>query len=611
MQKTLLFLLMVTVGIGVFGQESHGRGGLKMIKKQPVKYTPEGKTDVQQAIIAGENRGMLDANIGTTWYDMQSYNNLMSRIYSFNDGTVGAVWQCSGQNQNPDRGTGYNYFNGSGWGTPLMHLGSDARTGWPSYAPWGPNGEIIAHYWYPSGQPGPIKFFRRENKGTGDWLESQVFGPEGLSIVWHSIFTSGANNQYVHLLARVYDGAYQGLENALLYYRSSDGGQTWDWEHVIIDGLGSDYFTTSSNLGFSWAKPVGNTIAFCYGFDQFNGMVFKSYDNGESWEQILVYESPIDPFNIPGDTDPFGCGDGCSSIALDANGQAHVVFPKMVHQYIGGELFWIPSTEGIIYWDETKPVLDSTIISSYTNEFLIEAGLLVGYMLPDPFIGGYEILAVQMDYGHSYTSFPQLGIDDQNNLFMVYTSLAPGYTNMENNFRHVLVSASYDNGASWEVPVDINTNIMYIFSECVYPATSVNVADKIHIIFQEDNSPGIYEWLTNHDPVENRMVHMEFDKDYFVKVNETSAITGGVEVSTLYPNPATSGTSFFVRTINQSNVGVIITNTLGQVVQEIGFGIKNPGKNLIDIDVSDLETGLYYCTVKIDYQCFTNKLMVR
>lgn len=610
MKKTVLLILMISLGIAVIGQASGDFGKQKMVKKPVMKVTPDGYVSGQESLIIGENRGIMDATMGLTWYDMQSYNNLMSRVYAYDDGTIGAVWQCAGQNLTPNRGTGYNYYDGSGWGASIPHLGSDDRTGWPCYAPWGPNGEIIAHYWYVTGQQGPIKFFRRENKGTGEWLESQVFGPEGVSLVWHSMFTSGENKQYVHLLARTYDVPYQGQENALLYYRSSDGGVTWDWEHVIIEGLGVDYFPTASNLSYSWAEPVGNTIAFSYGFDQFDGMVFKSNDNGENWEEILVYESPFPPDEVPGDSDPFGCGDGCTAIALDASGMAHVVFSKMIHQYIGGELYWVPSCEGVIYWNETKPVLDSTIISTYTNDFLAEEGLLVGYILPDPNTGGYELEAEQFDYGCSYTSFPQLGIDEQNNMFLTYAAISPGYSNGTNNYRHIHVNASYDNGASWEGPKDICTSIFYIASECVYPVTSVHTTDKVHIIFQEDLLPGIFEWLNNHQAMENRMIHMEFDKDFFVSVNEPFALKPEVEVSPCYPNPAVTETNFYIELGKPAIVSLQITNAFGQTVKDINPGVKNAGRNLITFDVSELKPGMYYCIIEVENQSFTNKLMV-
>jgi len=72
------------------------------------------------------------------------------------------------------------------------------------------------------------------------------------------------------------------------YYRSSDGGDSWDVEGEIIDGLGEDYFTSINALSYAWANPVGSTIAFTYGFDEFGGNIFKSIDDGDNWEIIEV-----------------------------------------------------------------------------------------------------------------------------------------------------------------------------------------------------------------------------------------------------------------------------------------------------------------------------------
>ncbi|MCK9401658.1 MAG: hypothetical protein M0Q51_16940 [Bacteroidales bacterium] len=52
--------------------------------------------------------------IGTTIYDLQSNASLQNRIYCYDDGTNGAVWTLGfSETTFPDRGTGYNFFNGS------------------------------------------------------------------------------------------------------------------------------------------------------------------------------------------------------------------------------------------------------------------------------------------------------------------------------------------------------------------------------------------------------------------------------------------------------------------------------------------------------------------
>ncbi len=63
----------------------------------------------------------------------------MNRIYEDPDGNIGATWINKGVNGVPDRGTAYNFFDGTSWSGQVPHLGNDPNNGFPSYAPWGPN----------------------------------------------------------------------------------------------------------------------------------------------------------------------------------------------------------------------------------------------------------------------------------------------------------------------------------------------------------------------------------------------------------------------------------------------------------------------------------------
>ena len=613
MKKILLISLIALFSTSSFSQYYYQTAQKKQVKQVETTISPDQISLNTDEMLIGQKATSMIGSAGTTWYDLQSYTNIMNRIYEYPDGTVGAIWMAAGENLEPNRGTGYNYYENSSWDALNMHIGDDPRTGWPSYAPWGENGEIVSHYWYDADAlPGPIKFFRREVKGEGDWIESEAFGPDGLSIVWATMMTSGENNEHIHLLARTYDAPYMGQENALLYYRSSDGGETWDIEHEIIEGLGEDYFPASANLHYAWARPNGGAIAFCYGFDDYDGMVFKSTDNGESWEKTVVFESSIDPFDIPTDSDIIPCGDGSCAIALDSEGKAHITFSKKLMIYVEGAYQWYPTaTDGVIYWNESMAPLDTTIISSYTNEFLIEGGYLAGYMLPDD-EGSYEILEEQSNYGNqSMTSFSQLAIDDNDNIFLVYSSLAPGFDNAVMNYRHILVNVSFNGGSLWIGAEDLTNDLLYLFSECVYPAISPAVGDKIHIIFQEDSDPGIYEWLTNHDAHENSITHLEYDKFYFTDMKEASLNAEGLELSQNYPNPAINTTYFSVQLGTSSEVTMELRNSIGQTVTYYNYGILNQGKTNLSMDVSELPAGIYYYTVFANDQRKTQKLIVQ
>ena len=97
---------------------------------------PGGQNFVPGPFIIGQKERNF-AVIGNTWYDTQTYNsgNLMNRIYEYPDGFIGATWMHKGSSGTPDRGTAYNYYDGSAWSTQALHLGNDPNNGFPSYAP--------------------------------------------------------------------------------------------------------------------------------------------------------------------------------------------------------------------------------------------------------------------------------------------------------------------------------------------------------------------------------------------------------------------------------------------------------------------------------------------
>lgn len=547
--------------------------------------------------------------LGTTWNDLQTlnYGNVMQRMWAYPDGTIGSSWLAAGQDNIPDRGAGYNYFDGTDWGEPNLHVGPEDRMGSPCYAPWGPEGEIIALYRYPATGNGSIFFYKREVKGEGDWIEVERLPPTGISLVWHSMITSGENHEHIHLLAETYDEPYEGQENALLYYRSSDGAESWDIEEEIIEGLGDDYFADINDLSYDWANPVGDTIAFSYGFDEFGGRVFKSYDNGGTWEFITAVISPYSPLNPPLTSDRFGCGVGSSACVLDSEGKAHVAFARMFRNFQEDGVYYEPYTDGMLYWNESMPPLDSTIISTYTIEYLEEGGYLMGWILGDE---TYEIPELQPTYANALCAYPQLSIDADDNLFMAYSSLAPGYSNGIYDYRHIVTNSSFDGGLTWEGQRDLNTDLEFIFSECAFPMMPPFSLDEIHVTYQEDDQPGINEWLEDHAPVENRIHHMKFDKSFFTGIAEKNSSLG-LLMSECYPNPASESLSFIVNIQRKSNVSYFVSNITGQVVKEFTYTDMRQGNNTISIDVSEFLSGVYFCTVNDGLYQTTQKFIVK
>ena len=72
--------------------------------------------------------------VGTTTYDLQSNATVMDRILRHNDGTISVAWTRSSEFNTAwsDRGTGYNFYDGSAWDAHPASSLESSRSGWPS-----------------------------------------------------------------------------------------------------------------------------------------------------------------------------------------------------------------------------------------------------------------------------------------------------------------------------------------------------------------------------------------------------------------------------------------------------------------------------------------------
>jgi hypothetical protein len=279
----------------------------------------------------------------------------------------------------------------------------------------------------------------------------------------------------------------------------------------------------------------------------------------------------------------------------------------MVKIWVEGAVNFYPYTDGLIYWNETMPVLDTTIISSYTMQYLEDAGNLIGWVMAS---GPYEIPDGQPHYANGLCGFPQLSIDADDNLFVASSTLAPDYDNGEFFYRHILVNSSWDGGTTWEGQQDLNTDLQYLFSECAYPVMAPVIDDYLHIVFQEDPFPGMFEWLNNHAAIENRMMAMKLEKNLFVGVPEDGR-QSSFELSQVFPNPVNAFATLNLKLDKTSSIIINIVTLTGQVVKTSNEGVYDAGNTAIRLDVSDLAPGVYYCVINVDQERMARKIVVR
>ena len=447
----------------------------------------------------------------------------------------------------------------------------------------------------------------------GEWEESSLAGPTaGIGIVWPAMVTNGPDHNTIHLLARSYNAdniPYMGQNGALLYSRSMDGGATWDIQNYFFDELGPDYFVNIEADGYAWAEPRGNTLAFSVGFDFGPACIMKSTDNGDTWEFIPAYECPYYP-PPSGASLPYGAGDGTQALAIDGSGIVHVVFGRMRYVYDDAAARnYYPATDGLIYWNETMPVMDSTLISTYTLDNLIAAGNLVGWVI-DPGISG---LIDFPSYYTSLTSHPQMLIDENNRIFVIYTGAAPTFNSGTWNYRHIYGNSSSDGGASWNGIVDFNTDLVYIFAECVYPAMSPVLADgQFHFLFQNDPEPGIFVWATQQPaPGPNSITYMSHETSFLTGENDNPIINDNeLTVSQNFPNPFETETYIDVTIDEPGQISFVVSDVTGRIVYSDDYGRITNTKLRIRFENNNLPAGIYYYKVTSGSGSFTGKMMV-
>ena len=550
---------------------------------------------------------------GTTKYDLQSNSLLGNRVWLHEDGTAGAVWTMGleGAPGFSGRGTGYNYFDGSAWGPAPDTRIEDDRCGWPSYAAWGENGEIVVSHL--AGQSiytdGGLMLNKREEKGVGDWTEIYIPGSAGMGgtdITWPRVMTSGTNHEYIHIIVPA-ASAYADQDLPLLYIRSNDGGETWtDW--TILEEINSDYYNGFSADDYTWAESRGDVIAFTISSPWHDWIIMKSTDNGENWEKIIPWEHPYPFFdwNSTITTDTIWAPDNSADIAIDENGLIHAVcgLTRVAHTEVGTTYSYWPWTDGIIYWDETmEPFTNENQHYALKYDNLTEDVNYIGWVVDGELM---EELLSYRELGMS--TMPNITADN-GQIVVVWSSITPGYHNGQFNFRHIWTRRSYDNGApnSWGELMDINTDIAHWLDECIYPvlAGSFDDADNAFFIYNTDATPG-----TALDGDHDYQTNTEYVLNYIPVGIENNISFTDANVSQNYPNPAT-GTSVVNVTLPQSaNLSIEVTNLMGQVVYTADKGAVNAGMHSFTIDASNLGSGVYFYTVKAGESSVTKKMIV-
>jgi len=548
-----------------------------------------------------------------TVYDLQSNSSVENRLYYYpGDGTLGAVATMAHDNTFSDRGTGYNYFDGSNWGAQPSARIEGVRTGWPSYAPWGPNGEIVvAHQ---SGTT-PLIVSTRATKGTGTWTQAELFPPTGASgLLWPRLVTNGPDHMYVHIICMTSPTGNGGvvwndLDGALVYNRSLDGGTTWDgWQ--LLDGMTSADFLAFSGDSYSWADPQGDILCFTSGDNWYDQFIMKSTDNGDTWTKTVVWPCPF-TFWAGGDTTGnFYCADGTNTLAIDATGKVHLAFGmQRANGDETGAKFWFPFTEGVVYWNEDMPAFPEMM----DWDQLYADGNMIGWVT-DTMVW-YAATTELAYYYNSMTSHPNLVIDDAGDIFCIWDQVTTLRDVNNYMLRHLYGRASFDGGDQWHDFVGLTDDFLYTWSECVFPYVAKNSNDNLYIIMQEDDEAGLQFYGSSGAQgqvsiTQNNQTVLTRDKALFYPFAVQNLTNDKFRVSQNFPNPVREYTNFDVQSVRGGLLAVELISSLGRTVWSSSPVTIGAGTYPVTIDGSNLRSGIYICKVTLDGISVTTKMIV-
>lgn len=609
MKNCYILFVLLLIAPGISAQRGKLPQELKSFSvKMPVSFINESTNGISvEPPYLNPSKIYLWEEVGTTVYDLQTNQTVDNRIYLYPDNTVGVTYTFGNQPPSyPDRGTGYQYFDGTQWLSPFPSARvEDVKTGWPSYSHLGTGGEVFVSHIFGTG----LVMCKRPVKGAGSWTQANIPQPPGLSPYWPRICVNGNS---IHILAAS-NVAYQGQTNPFVYYRSLDGGDTWDIMGTMFPQLSpaSGYTWGFGADVYDWAEPQGNNLAFLVGSKVTDLVLMKSSDNGDTWTKTTIFQHPYPDWkdNVLTPDTPYVC-DGAHAVALDAQGNAHVAFGlnRMLNDDTTDASYsYFPGVDGLAYWREGDPVFTSANPDDVWN-----LGKLVGYVLDLDSSGvvldNYTTGSIA-SYQVGLTSQPQISIASNGNIYLIFRSLVETMmSSAPQFFSHIWGRVSIDGGNNWCDFVELTAGQDHEFAECVFPAMSKTINNKLHIMYQYDFEPGTSIGADGDPTGINSIMYATFEHNDIavncvVNVEHTN-LSGELFI---YPNPAGDYVNVVINNNKNSETSISVFDIIGNRL--LDYNTVTGRCKTEKLDISNLKNGMYLVRIESGNETYFKKLM--
>ena len=649
MKKVFLLSLGLILGLGAFAQrnvviKNDAKQGVAKAKTVAVgnEMTTDASSYAPQAVksaVINRYDEMEDGETMWTHYDLQSNQYVANRMYQLPNGNVAVTATMSHQdNQSAtDRGTGYNFYSNGEWDDQPETRVEPFKTGWPSIAQFGANGEILLAH-----GNGHMQCFVRTTAGQGDWTYVGALPdyPDGYAYTteyptWPRIVTCGDNHNIAVAVA-VLQHSISDDETDLqtVMWRSEDPANidSWTVSYGPLHETGWDHNQFSADDYCMAAN--GHNVALMYSGCLTNSVwMFKSTDDGATWTSTRVWENPYEGREF--DEEPaWGMEDTLfmpmnGSIVIDNAGTVHVALNtfEMAHTLEnepGYYTYWSGrAVDGILYWNDTQeaPMQSPDGNPHHAARLWWPAGEGYVHMEPDStrwigFIPMYEGIDWSNDLyymsGSEYISkfygasgHPALSCDADGNLACAFSSPCTNRTNGTYYFRSIYVSYRDAEKGYWEQDEDdLMEDVMLMYSEGVFTSAVQNTVNngEFWFSYQADDQIGFY-WGSNATQAaatENIIHGVKVIRT--VGVEETEAQDA---IYSVYPNPAKD--YVVVSSAMDVNATITFVNLAGQTVKSFNQNLTT-GENTVNIDI---ESGVYFCTINANGFNKTVKVVVK
>ena len=522
MKKSLLLILAMTLCASLIAQQApNAKVAVKInnaAKTEKSSFTMSAKTSNDEwnspkevlppfrtsPLLMGDGQLQL---AGETFFN-RATNGFARNTVSFREDSndAAAAW-IIGTVASTDRGTGINYYNtdDNAWGPiPSCETGriEKQRTGWGSHA-FTEEGEIVVAHSVKDG----LVISTRPKWGEGEWTENLLKAPpykiqnktDTQHLLWPTVTAVGNT---VHLLAVTessptgsinYDESdfpnldkwgYKGYITYPLYYRSTDGGLTWedpvDFGPAETGGLGlMDEYETFKFSGDDYVITAkGDHVVIL--FSTIWGMVYylESFDGGVTWGEekkdvfklkdrifLTSWEEEVSWQLLP--------RSGAVAIETKDNGEAdvvHVAFSTVMDHWTPGKgiaPYW-KWPVGLIYWNSSMEEIDSDtlkgeVIGEGDDAELIEHFLShSGYIALPSIIGAPHFFCLSDGPGYDrdqfadngWAAFPRI-IAENGRVFISYQAPLDHPVSFSQGTealfcRGLFVTVSDDGGTTWD-----------------------------------------------------------------------------------------------------------------------------------------------------------------